>query len=190
MNTEEKNMATFFTGKGDDGMTNRLGEGRLWKSDPIIDTVGVIDELSSIIGIARSQVGMESIKTTLFQIQRDLYKIMSEVTAAPENRNRFGWIDKNQVEWVEEQIKSFEETVVSPKGFIIPGDSLSGAYLDFARTVCRRAERKVVVLVQNGAMANQTLLSYFNRLSTLFFILELAENTSAGIDSPTMAKEK
>ena len=105
---------------------------------------------------------------------------MSEVTATQENRYRFGSIDKRQIEWVEDQIKLYEEMVESPKGFIIPGDSLSGAYLDFARTVCRRAERKVVDLVRNGTLANQYLLSYFNRLSTLFFILELAENASAG----------
>ena len=58
-------MAGFSTGKGDDGTTGRLGEGRLWKSDPMIDTVGVIDELTSIIGIARSQTVSENIKTII-----------------------------------------------------------------------------------------------------------------------------
>ncbi len=183
-------MAAFYTGKGDDGTTGRLGEGRLWKSDPVIETVGTIDELTSIIGIARSNAGSETIISILLKIQRDLYKIMSEVSATAENRNRFEWIDQKQVGWVEEQIQSFEEMVGSPKGFIIPGDSLSGAYLDFARTVCRRAERKIVDLVLNGKLTNPSLLSYFNRLSTLFFILELAENASGGIESPTLAKEK
>ncbi len=183
-------MAAFYTGKGDDGTTGMLGEGRLWKSDLVIETVGTIDELTSIIGIARSHVGLETIPNILLKIQRDLYKIMSEVTATPENRNRFEWIDQKQVKWVEEQIQSFEEMVGSPKGFIIPGDTLSGAYLDFARTVCRRAERKMVDLVLNGKLTNPALLSYFNRLSTLFFILELAENESGGIESPTLAKDK
>ena len=190
MNNGEKDMAAFYTGKGDDGTTGRLGEGRLWKSDPIIDSVGVIDELTSILGIARRHSGSENTKITILHIQHDLYKIMSEVAATQENRHLFGSIDKKQIEWVEDQIKSYGEKVETPKGFIIPGDSLSGAYLDFARTVCRRAERKVVDLVRNGILVNQNLLSYFNRLSTLFFILELAENASAGIDSPTMAKEK
>jgi cob(I)alamin adenosyltransferase len=77
-----------------------------------------------------------------------------------------------------------------PKEFIVPGDSFPGALMSIARTVVRRAERRVAELNLGGLIENGDLLRYLNRLSSLCFLLELLENQNAGMDSVTLAKDE
>ena len=183
-------MAGFFTGKGDDGTTGILGEGRVSKSDPLMDVIGNIDELTASIGLSRANAKQDSTKDILLKVQRDLYAVMSELAASPENRPRFQKIDQEHVAWLESQIGFLEARIDTPGGFIIPGDTHAGACLDVARTVCRRAERGVVGWSNQGQITNQNLTRYLNRLSSLLFVLELVESKVSGVDTPTLAKEK
>jgi cob(I)alamin adenosyltransferase len=93
------------------------------------------------------------------------------------------------VEWLESQIDELSKGLRMPDDFIIPGDSLSGAAIDLARTTVRRSERRVSNLVHEGLIQNQDILRYLNRLSSLCFALELVEIQAAGISSPTFASE-
>ncbi len=181
-------MTGFFTGKGDDGTTGILGDGRVSKSDPLMDVIGNVDELTASIGLSRANSNRKSTSDILLSVQRDLYAIMSELAASPENQPRFQKIGNEKVAWLETQIGSLEETIQSPDGFIVPGDSLAGAYLDVARTVCRRAERGVVGWANQGRISNQHLTRYLNRLSSLLFVLELVESKFSGVNFPTMVK--
>lgn len=181
-------MSKFYTRQGDDGTTGLLGSGRVLKSDPRMEAVGVIDEATAALGIARANSKAAETIPLLLEIGRDLYNIMAEVAATPENAPKFRVVDASRVSWLESQVDSLGSTVEMPNEFILPGDSASGAYFALARTTVRRAERAVVGLYSRGDIENTALITYLNRLSTLCFLLELVENELAGKSSPTLAK--
>ncbi|HXD11416.1 MAG TPA: cob(I)yrinic acid a,c-diamide adenosyltransferase [Anaerolineales bacterium] len=179
---------SFYTSRGDDGTTNLLGEGRVTKYHARIEAVGTLDESSAALGLARAQCLDPHSGGILLEAQRDLYKIMAEVAATPENAERFRLIDEARVKWLEEQTDTLSAVVEMPREFILPGDSLAGAALSLARAIVRRAERRVVELYDTEEVVNPDLQRYLNRLSSLCFVLELLENKAAG-HKTTLAKE-
>ncbi|MCC6300455.1 MAG: cob(I)yrinic acid a,c-diamide adenosyltransferase [Anaerolineales bacterium] len=178
----------FYTTKGDDGTTGLLGEGRVTKYHARIEAIGTLDESTAALGLARAQCLDPRSAPILLQTQRDLYKLMAEVAATPENAGKFRSIDAASVTWLEEQTDALSEVVEMPKEFIVSGDSLAGAALSLARAVIRRAERRVVELHDEQEVSNLELQRYLNRLSSLCFVLELLENQAAG-HRTTLAKE-
>jgi cob(I)alamin adenosyltransferase len=173
-------MSSFYTRRGDDGTTGQLGEGRLPKYHPRVEALGTLDEASAALGLARSLCQAEETAPLLMEAQRDLYSLMAEVAAPPENAERFRRIDPTRVEWLEAQIERIDRLAPLPQEFILPGDSPAGAALSLARTVVRRGERRVAELAAKGEVTNPILLPYLNRLSSLCFALELLENKQAG----------
>ncbi len=180
-------MAAFYTRRGDDGTTGLLGKGRVPKDDARIEAAGALDEASAALGLARATASPRA-GEILLEVQRDLYRMMSEVSAAPETAARLDRLDEARVTWLEEQIDHLARQVERPRGFILPGDSLASAALDLARTIVRRAERQVTCLVREGRVRNPALQAYINRLSSLCFVLELWEMRQAGLERPTLAK--
>jgi cob(I)alamin adenosyltransferase len=179
---------SFYTSKGDDGTTGLLGEGRVPKYHDRMEALGTLDEASAALGLARAQCAVAKTGTILLEAQRDLYKLMAEVAATPENAKRFHFIDEARVAWVEAQTDELSKIVEIPKEFILSGDTLGGAALSLARAIIRRAERRVVVLFDDGEVPNADLQRYLNRLSSLCFVLELLENQNAG-KKTSLAKE-
>ncbi len=177
---------SFFTRTGDDGSTGWLGKGRLPKDDARIETVGTLDESSAALGVARTAARDPRSAPLVLEAQRDLYRIMAEVSAPPENAAEFQF-DAGRVTWLEQQIEALSRIVEMPHEFIVPGDSPAEAALALARTVVRRAERRVVGLFDQKQITNPALQEYLNRLSSLLFLLELIENRAAGRES-TSAK--
>jgi cob(I)alamin adenosyltransferase len=182
-------MEKFYSGTGDDGFTGLLGPGRIPKNHPRTEAIGVIDEASAALGVARATCLNEQARPLLIAIQRDLYHIMAEIAATPENSERFRVIDTDRVHWLEQNTDDLSQSVLMPKEFIVPGDSAAGAAFALARTVVRRAERRLAEIWHTGEIENEYLLPYLNRLSSLCFVLELVENQLSGISSPTLAKE-
>ncbi|MGB7874745.1 MAG: cob(I)yrinic acid a,c-diamide adenosyltransferase [Anaerolineales bacterium] len=178
----------LYTRKGDDGTTGLLGEDRVSKDHPRIEALGALDEASAALGLARASCLAPQTPPILREVQRDVYKLMAEVAATPENADKFKGIDADRVEWLEEQADVINNLVTMPKAFILPGDTPSGAALSLARAVVRRAERRVTELFALEELSNPELLSYINRLSSLCFVLELLENQTAG-RSTSLAKE-
>ncbi len=180
-------MSPFYTRTGDDGQTGLLGEGRLPKYHPRIETLGALDEASAALGLARALASQEETKSIVSRAQRDLYALMAEVAAAPENAARFRTLDSARVQWLEAQADAISARVPVPNQFILPGDTPASAALSLARTIVRRAERRLAALADRGEVDNPALLPYLNRLSSLCFLLELSENTAAG-QQTTLAK--
>lgn len=170
---------SFFTRKGDDGSTGLLGKDRVSKHDLRIETLGTIDEASAVMGLARALAQEPRCAPLLLEAQRDLYRLMAEVAAVPENAGQFRF-DERRVQWLESQIDGLSQVVAMPGEFIIPGDSTGGAALSVARAVVRRAERRLVELSSKKQIANPVLQQYLNRLSSLLFVLELLENQASG----------
>jgi cob(I)alamin adenosyltransferase len=177
----------FYTRGGDKGYTDLLGGGRVPKYDPRPETIGTIDEATSSIGYARSIAQSDRTKTILVEVQRDLYLMMAELAFTPDMTQQRYHVTADHVARIEAETDGLEADVTLPPHFILPGDTPSGAMLDVARTVVRRAERLAVHLVHDGAIDNEHLLAYLNRLSSLLFILARFEDHEAGV-TPTPAK--
>jgi cob(I)alamin adenosyltransferase len=182
-------MSPIYNRTGDNGTTGLLGEGRVPKYHPRMETLGVLDEASAALGLSRALCKAPQTGTILRDVQRDLYIIMAEVAATPENVQRFRTLDSQRVEWLESQADAIAAIAAVPAEFILPGDSLPGAALALARTIVRRAERRTAELLDSGEIENRVLLQYLNRLSSLCFALEVLENSQAG-KTTTLAKEK
>ena len=185
---DQQKSFPWYTTSGDDGSTSLLGDERVPKFHPQPDAYGTVDEASAALGLARSLTGRAEVKETLLAIQRDLYKMMSELAATPAAAPRFRSIDAERVAWLGRITDHFGEQVSMPREFVVPGETPAGAALDLARTIVRRAERRVVQLVDMGRCANPELVRYLNRLSSLCFVLARLEDTSAA-GAPTLAKE-
>ena len=173
-------MSKFYTRKGDDGTTGTLGKTRLPKYHPRIETIGTLDEATAALGLARALIESPEVDVILTKIQRDIYSLMAEVAATPENAAKFRSIKSSHVEWLEKQTDVLSEKIEMPTEFILPGETKGGGALSVARTVTRRAERRVAELLDEGELENKELLRYLNRLSSLCFILELVENQFEG----------
>ena len=182
-------MNKYYTGTGDEGTTGVLGRERLPKHHPRIEAVGNIDEVTAAMGFARAHCQSEMASGIILRVQQDLYGLMSEVAALPENAEKFRVIDESKVEWLEKEIQHIQERVEPPKEFIIPGDTPNGAAIDVARTIVRRAERRVTALYHDGELENLQILRYLNRLSSLCFALELLETQAGGKDKPTLVTD-
>jgi cob(I)alamin adenosyltransferase len=179
---------TFYTRTGDDGSTGLLGNERVSKSSLRIECIGCLDETNAVFGIVRAQTQSAEIQELVLEIQKKLYLAMAEVAATPQNSEHFRSIDENAVNWLEQEIQNYSDKVAIPQEFIVPGDSPSGAFLSYARTMVRRSERRLAELFEKGELENTLLLRFLNRLSSLCFVLELFENKLSGKGSQTLVK--
>jgi cob(I)alamin adenosyltransferase len=165
-------MAKVTTHGGDTGYTGLLGEQRVPKYDPRPETFGTIDEATSALGLARAVARDPRVKDLIYRLQQDLYLLMGELATPPENYEKLGLrITAEHVQRLEAEAEQLKREVEIPNRFIIPGDTLDGAALDFARTVIRRAERLAVKLLHDGVIHNGEVIRYLNRLSDVVFIL-------------------
>ena len=183
-------MSNFFTRMGDDGTSGLLGDARVSKDDPRIEAVGAIDEANAALGLVRATSRRPETREIVITIQRDLYKLMAEISATPDNAEKFRSIDGERVRWLERVTVSIGNEIDTPKEFIIPGDTPTGAILDLARTIIRRAERRVSSLYLKRDLDNPELLRYLNRLSSLCFVLELWEIQVENDSHITLSKEE
>lgn len=166
-------MAKVTTRGGDKGYTGLLGAERVAKYDPRIEALGLIDEATSALGLARASATEERVRTLIIGFQQTLYRLMAELATTREAAGKIALsrIDAAEVAALEQIADDLKREVEIGNRFIIPGESVSGAALDLARTVVRRAERYVTRLVHQGDIDNAETLRYLNRLSDVLFIL-------------------
>ncbi len=180
----------WYTKTGDDGYTGILGRERVPKYSARPESYGTVDEASAFLGLARAQSKDSRIAALLLAIQRDLYGMMSDLATVPETATRPPWLSEERLPWLEQMLDELGNEVELPRAFIIPGDSVAGATLDVARTVVRRAERRVTRLTHDGELRDDTAMRYLNRLSSLLFVMGRIEDKAAGVTSFTLASEK
>jgi cob(I)alamin adenosyltransferase len=165
-------MARVTTRTGDEGYTDLLGSGRVPKYHPRPEAFGTVDEATSALGLARSLAGSEALKDRILALQKDLYILMAELATTPENYQKVNFKihpeDVTRLETLSEELKTEVEI---GKEFIVPGKTVTGAALDLARTIVRRAERQIARLYHEGDITNAEVLRYLNRLSDVLFIL-------------------
>ena len=173
-------MTPFFTGRGDSGSTGFLGEGRVSKSSARIEAVGSVDEANAALGLARALTDNKKVQEIILQVQKQLYFLMSELSADEDTADHFDRIQQREVDWLESQIAAFEKDFDMPREFIVPGDSQASGSLALARTIIRRAERRAIALFESVGYKKEVLIAYLNRLSSLIFVLEVYETSQSG----------
>ncbi|MFH0880926.1 MAG: cob(I)yrinic acid a,c-diamide adenosyltransferase [Lentisphaerota bacterium] len=182
---------SITTGKGDGGMTELFSGERVSKSDLRMDALGALDELNSVLGLARSVATRKGLSRQILEIQRKLFVAASEL-ATTDGHLKFlpVRIDMDEVHRIDWQIGGYERCVRMPRGFIVPGGTRGGAHLDHARAVCRRSERQVAALFQQKVIKSKALLVWLNRLSDLLWLMARHEEGASGTLPNTLPKKK
>jgi cob(I)alamin adenosyltransferase len=172
-------ITRVYTRTGDKGDTGLVGGKRVPKDSPRIEAYGTIDELNSVVGLARvfneEQLGKGEahvvLDDILRRVQQELFDVGAELATPPDfvypGMHRIG---EAEVKNLEATIDECQKELEALKSFVLPGGGKIGAYLHQCRTVCRRAERAIVALAR-AEEVNRWLVIYVNRLSDLFFVL-------------------
>jgi cob(I)alamin adenosyltransferase len=164
-------VVKIYTKKGDDGTTSLWYGGRVPKHHGRTDAYGSLDEACSQLGLARALCGEEDgrLAADILRLQDDLFIAGAELATAPEASDRLedgvSRVTEPMVGEIEERIDHYMAQVELPPKFVIPGGTLLSAQLDIARTVIRRAERRIAALVEEGEIASETLVHLVNRAS-------------------------
>lgn len=169
-------LSRIYTRTGDDGTTG-LGDGsRTAKHSLRVEAFGTVDELNSAIGVLVALLEDREPADLLIRIQHDLFNLGGEL-CLPDTT----LIEDTHIEALERELDRINQTLPPLKDFILPGGSLEAAHAHLARTICRRAERRVVALADSEPV-NATAIRYLNRLSDLLFVIarQLARASGRG----------
>ncbi len=182
----------IYTKGGDAGETSLFDNTRVSKANPRVDAYGEVDELNASLGLARASLAQGELSAgrtadlgaELAQIQKDLFALGAEL-ADPSHRiaERVSKarVTDADVERLERTIDRLEAELPPLQRFILPGGAPAGAGLHLARTICRRAERRVVQLFSDLGDGDPRVVIYLNRLSDLLFVMARAANHRAGV---------
>ncbi len=176
----------IYTKTGDDGTTGLVGGSRVKKYDLRLESYGTVDELNASIGVIRSYGIDPTAKDLLLKIQHKLFNIGSRL-ASDEKGQEFTAqlvVKTEDIEVLEKAIDAYHETLPELRNFILPGGELSAAQCHIARTICRRAERRIVEFAEQTPVQPE-LIKYINRLSDYLFVLARKLAHDKGIDETT-----
>ncbi|MCL5097427.1 MAG: cob(I)yrinic acid a,c-diamide adenosyltransferase [Candidatus Omnitrophica bacterium] len=166
---------SIVTKTGDSGTTSLMFNRRVSKCHPRVEAGGSVDELNSALGLARAMMKPDSVASKIKAVQADLVGLMGELATSLEDASRyqkagFARITPQLTSRLEQWIREAESQQSPFGGWAIPGANLSSAALDMARTICRRAERRICALREAGELPNAELMVYLNRLGDLLWL--------------------
>ena len=166
----------IYTKRGDSGDTSLFGGRRVSKDDLRIEAYGTVDELNAFLGAVASQCQDATLQQALQRVQGQLFGVGADLATPLDARTSYiSRIDAGPSQQLEKEIDAWEQQLPPLTHFILPGGSAAGAALHIARTICRRAERRVVALARTEAV-NEQVLIYLNRLSDWLFVLARTVN--------------
>ncbi|MGC8465793.1 MAG: cob(I)yrinic acid a,c-diamide adenosyltransferase [Acidimicrobiales bacterium] len=170
----------IYTRKGDDGTTGLLYGGRVSKRSVAIELNGAIDEAQSAIGVVRAGSDDSELGPLCVHLESDLWIVMAEVATLPSNRTKLvpgsSMVSSEMIEFLEHEIDHLSDLVEMPTEFVVPGETMTSARLDVARTTVRRAERIAVDFVDE--VHDSLVGAYLNRLSDLLWIMARWQETT------------
>lgn len=177
-------MGSIYTRRGDEGQTDLFSGERVPKTDARIEAYGTVDELNTVVGLATSHLhgeSMEDLEDILTTIQNHLHGICADLANTRSHETDAPRIEATHVEELEDRIDRLQEDLEPLTRFILPGGDPHAARLHHARSVCRRAERRLVeAWEQEDQDMNPDNLSYLNRLSDLLFVMARVANHRQG----------
>jgi cob(I)alamin adenosyltransferase len=179
----------IYTKTGDAGETGLFGGPRVRKDHPRIEAYGTVDELNAVLGVARTHGPPPELDALLTTIQNQLFDLGAELASPEPQKFNIAGVGPQQIAALEQAIDRHEADLEPLRQFILPGGSPLAASLHLARTVCRRAERRLLTLAAAETISPNTVV-YLNRLSDLLFVLARWSNRRAGIaDIPWQKSE-
>jgi len=176
---------SIVTKTGDSGTTALMFGRRVPKNHPRVEAFGAVDELNAALGLARATAADNFISENLSAIQKDLIVLMGELCVQPEDLPRYAkdgysLVAPEMTARLEKLVMEIEARKITFKGWALPGATRNSAVLDVARTVCRRAERRVCELRFLGEIQNPEIIIYLNRLSDLLWLFARWIETKGG----------
>ena len=174
---------SIVTTRGDGGQTGLAGGVRVSKAAPRVEAYGAVDELTSQVGFARAICDDAEVGALLKEVQRELFAVGGALATPAPRPGKPPPVTAAMVERLTTEVRRIEAIDGVLGDWAIPGEHAASAALDVARTVCRRAERRVVELIEAGEAVDADLLAYLNRLSDLLWILGRQIETQAGVDA-------
>jgi cob(I)alamin adenosyltransferase len=182
--SEESAKSRLYTRSGDAGTTGLFGGARVSKDDPRVEAYGAVDELNSALGVAIAFLDDDAVRRDIATIQNELFNVGAELASetAGDKAAEFGRMFTDPDEKIadlERLTDEYDNRVEPLRTFILPGGAPGGAHLHLCRTVCRRAERRVVTLARTEDV-NPAIARYLNRLSDLLFAMARAVNADSG----------
>ncbi len=174
-------MGSIATTRGDGGQTGLAGGIRVSKSSLRVEAYGNVDELNSALGFARSICEDAELRELTLSIQRELFQVGSALATPPESAKPQVPVTQEMVDRLTSAVHRIEGLEGILSDWSLPGASTPGAAFDVARTVCRRAERGVVRLLEAGEQTAPAVLPYLNRLSDLLWLLGRKIDRDAGV---------
>lgn len=179
----------IYTKTGDKGETSLYDGTRVKKDSVRVEAYGTVDELNSYLGFARSFIEDEDVSEKIFKIQKKLFFVAGELaTSNPENfKNRISMEHVTALEgWIDDYLTKIDKV----DAFIVPGTSKGAAALHVARTICRRAERRILELSRQDEISSD-LIKFVNRLSdTIYTLARFSEKEIILMDFEEMGREK
>ncbi len=174
---------SIVTKTGDKGTTGLMYNRRVSKCHPRVEAYGCVDELNAAMGVARAAATDDFVKTNLLAIQKDLVILMGELATAVDDLARyvkdgFSPVTPKLTAKLDQLVKELEAQKIDFKGWATPGANASAASLDMARTVCRRAERRVCALHESAQLQNAEIIIFLNRLADLLWLFARRAETS------------
>ncbi len=175
----------LYTRKGDKGTTKTLrGDARISKDSALTEALGTVDELNSVLGLCKVHAGRdvvmigdekEGVASITEEVQKNLFIVQAELAGADKT------ISEEKIKDLERVTDAIEKQLPPIKSFLVSGGTELGAHFDIARSVSRRAERRVVSVVNQGVGMGEHTLGYLNRLSSLLYALARHSNYKSGI---------
>ncbi|NND94859.1 MAG: cob(I)yrinic acid a,c-diamide adenosyltransferase [Flavobacteriales bacterium] len=160
----------IYTKSGDKGKTSLVGGTRVSKTHVRIKAYGTVDELNSWLGVLRDQAACIEYREEIKKIQERLFTIGSNLALEEKGKFEIPELSEGDIVFLENLIDSMEEGLPPMRNFVLPGGHQAVSFCHVCRTVCRRAERKVVEMDEN-LKVDQIIVKYLNRLSDLLFVL-------------------
>ena len=173
---------SIATKAGDAGETGLIGGERVSKADLRVEAYGTIDELTSMIGFARSICEDEEVRELSKSIQRELFAVSGSVANPLSSDREEPYVTGEMVEALTAHVNRIESIDGLLADWSLPGEHAAAAAYDVARTVCRRAERHVVRLAESGEAVDAQVIAYLNRLSDLLWLCGRLLELRAGVD--------
>ncbi|MEN3001352.1 MAG: cob(I)yrinic acid a,c-diamide adenosyltransferase [Armatimonadota bacterium] len=170
----------IYTRTGDTGETGLIGGQRVPKDDVRVEAYGTVDELNAALGLARCFIEHDDLNALLERIQSQLFDMGAELASPPERAAQFAALGEAEVEALERAIDQLEAELEPLRQFILPGGTPAASALHLARTICRRAERRVVTLSRHSTVSG-VIIKYLNRLGDLLFVMARVANHRAGV---------
>ena len=176
-----KKITKVYTRRGDQGQTSLVGGQRVSKASVRLESYGTVDELSSHLGLLASMLPEGEVKEMIQRIQNNLFNVCTNLATDQEQTPLYpsAYLPEGEIERLEQEVDTIMKMLPEKQGFILPGGTKEAAQAHVCRTVCRRAERRIVAL-SSTSIVSPEVLQYINRLSDYLFVLAKKLNFIAG----------